>query len=114
MPLTGIDRVGMMPGMQAPRNVTDRSKNPPRLLIYGNSWGLLELPKLPRKGDAWTLEQTLDKLVEAGFQGFQGNTTDADKVRKRGLRYAAGGRINAPAEAEPAVKQAADVKADCM
>src|SRR5688572_13996998 len=99
--------------MQAPRNVTDRSKTPPRLLIYGNSWGLLELPKLPRKGDAWTLDQTLDKLVEAGFHGFQGSPTDADKVRQRGLRLAAGGRINAPAEAEPAVKEWAGVGADC-
>jgi len=99
--------------MKAPRNVNDGSKNPPRLAIYGNTWGLMELPKLPRMRE-WSFEEKLDKLVEAGFDGVQAGPTESDQIRSRGLRYCSSSRINTPVDAESAVKDAAHAGADCM
>jgi hypothetical protein len=100
--------------MQPPRNVTDGSTNPPRLLIYANGWAALELPKLPRDGAAWSTDEFLDRIKSAGYHGFQGGAADAKRCHARGLRFCTSGRINAPAEADPALKAAADSGADCM
>jgi len=98
--------------MNSPRNVNDGSNEKPKLLIYGNSWGLMELPKKPIARE-WSMEEKLDKLVEAGFHGFQGGPGEMDLVRKRGLRFCTGGRINQPAEADGHFKAAKDWGADC-
>ncbi len=96
--------------------INDGSNLPPRLLIYGNSWGLSELPKLPRTAGqvAWNLEQTLDKLVEAGFDGLQAGYEQAPAIVGRKLRFCASTRINLPQEAQPAIAAAAAHQADCL
>jgi len=99
--------------MKAPRNVHDGSTQPPRLAVYGNTWGLLELPKLPRSRE-WSFEEKLDRLVEAGFHGLQAGPGEAEQIRASGLRYCSSGRINLPADADHAVKEAAHVGADCL
>jgi hypothetical protein len=96
-----------------PPNVNDGSKDPPKLLVYGNGWGLLELPKLPRD-KAWTADERLDRLAAAGFHGLQADAKYAEGARRRGLRFATSARVNAPAEADGALKVAADAGADAI
>jgi hypothetical protein len=98
--------------MKAPRNVNDGSNDKPKLLIYGNNWGLMELPKMPHD-KPWTQEETLDRLQAAGFHGYQGGPGDAEAVRKRGMRLCTSGRVNAPAEADGHLKMAKECGADC-
>lgn len=100
--------------MTPPPNVNDGSSAPPRLVVYGNGWGLFELPKLPRERAKWTLDERLDKLVEEGFGGFQVDVSQAEQVRKRGLRFATSGRVNTPDDVDKLLKSAADVGADCV
>src|SRR5688500_9407182 len=63
------------PGMNRipPPRTNDGSDDPPKLLVYGNGWGLLELPTLPRE-QSWTFEERLDHLVDAKFAGLQADT----------------------------------------
>ncbi len=78
--------------MSAFRNiVNDRSSNPPRLRTQYNMWALIGLP---RDGQEWTLDQRLDHVREAGFQGFEATAATeqqadelAGKLRDRGLEY---------------------------
>lgn len=99
--------------MDTPRNVNDGSSRPPRLAVYGNGWGLSELPRRP-SDITWTFEQTLEKLVAEGFDGMQADMDRAALVRKYRLRFATHARINLPAEADPTLRQAADAQADCI
>jgi hypothetical protein len=96
-----------------PRRTSDDSGDPPKLLVYGNGWGLMELPKLPRER-SWTFEERLDRLAEAKFAGLQADTKYADAVRARGLRFCNSGRANTPADVDGIVAAAADVAADCL
>jgi len=102
-----------MPSVVAPPHVNDGSSNPPRLVAYGNSWGLLELPQLPHDRP-WSFEETIDKLVAAGFGGYQGSPGQGDAIRAAGLRFSVGTRINTPSDAHVAVKAAADDGADSV
>jgi len=98
--------------MNAIRNVNDGSSTSPRLVIYGNAWGLMELPRPPRVAE-WSLEEKLDRLVEAGFAGFQGSVTHAELTRRKGLRFCTSGRVNESREAEAHCKSARDCGAEC-
>ncbi|MCX7868325.1 MAG: hypothetical protein N2322_00080 [Terrimicrobiaceae bacterium] len=69
--------------------------------IFGNEWGLLELPRRPSPV-IWSFEEALEKIAEAGFDGCQADASRADAVRKAGLRFAASGRVNTPSDARPA------------
>lgn len=95
------------------RNVTDGSGRPPRLVVYGNEWGLLELPH-GSQSVAWDLDTTLARLAEAGFDGFQGSPATAGRCRTTGLRFSTSGRANTPAEVFKLVNGAADVGADSL
>ena len=97
----------------SPRNVNDGSSKAPRLAIYGNDWGLMELPKLPRSA-GWTYEQTLDRLLEAGFDGMQGVPDRAEMIRCRGLRFCTSARVNEPKDVDEALRVAAGAGADCI
>jgi hypothetical protein len=94
-------------------SANDGSKRPPRLVIYGNQWGLSQLPQRPAAVD-WSLDETLDRLTEAGFDGFQGEAANARAVRARGLRFASSARINLPADAAATFARVADAGADCI
>jgi hypothetical protein len=100
--------------MTAPPNVNDGSSSPARVVTYGNGWGLLELPKLPREGAKWSLQERLDRLVAEGFGGFQTDVKQAEEVRRRGLRFATSGRVNTPDDVDKLLKSAADAGADCI
>lgn len=102
-----------MPTVTAPRNVSDGSNRPPRIVIYGNSWGLLELPKLPHE-KPWSFDETIEHLIGAGFGGYQGGAGQGEAIRKTGLRFSCGTRISTVAEAEPNVRAAADDGADSL
>lgn len=102
-----------MPTVATPPNVNDGSTNPPRLVIYGNSWGLLELPKLPHERP-WTFEETIEKMIVAGFEGYQGGPGQGDAIRSAGLRFSVGTRISTPGEADATVKAAAQDGADSV
>jgi hypothetical protein len=78
--------------------------------VYGNEWGLAELP--PRPAAAWSFEEMLDRLGAAGFAGLQAGAERGARVRAHGLRFAAAGRINTSAEADDVVARAADAGAD--
>ena len=97
----------------APRRTNDGTNEEPKLLVYGNGWGLMELPKLPRER-SWTFEERLDRLAEARFAGLQADTKYADAVRARGLRFCTSGRVNVPSDVDPLVAAAADARADCV
>jgi len=94
-------------------NVNDGSTNAPRLTLYGNAWGLLELPQRPSK-QTWAFEVVLDKIREAGFEGMQADASSASVVRKHGLRFAASGRVNSPLDTDDVINHAADVGADAV
>ena len=81
-----------------------------RLLVFGNEWGLAELPRQPAR--PWTFDETLDRLIAAGFDGFQAGAERGLRVLARGLRFAAAGRVSTPAEADGVVARAADAGAE--
>ena len=97
----------------APPNVNDGSANPPRLVAYGNNWGLLELPQLPHE-KPWSFDEIVDRMIAGGFGGYQGGTGQGDAVRSKGLRFSVGTRISTAAEANDTVKAAADDGADSV
>lgn len=52
------------------------------LHVYQALWGM---EQLPWKGqDEWTLEEQLDLIVEAGFEGISFSFTDADRAKRIG------------------------------
>jgi sugar phosphate isomerase/epimerase len=85
----------------------------PSVAIFGNSWGLLEMPRRPSR-ETWSFEQCMEKLKANGFDGCQSGAGDAKVIRSFGLRFAAAGRISTPGEADDALRQAADAGAECM
>ena len=96
-----------------PSHVSDGSATPPRLVVYAHTWALLELPRIPRLRQ-WTFEEAIERVVEAGFQGVQGEPERAAKVLERGLRFAAGGRANTVAEVDTLIDRCASLGADCL
>ena len=96
-----------------PLPINDGSADPPRLVTYGNMCSLRELSRLPRRR-AWTREEMLDTLVEAGFHGFQAGPSEANAVRARGLRFCMSARIIDPHEAKETAWVAADSGADSL
>lgn len=101
-----------MTSRQPPRNVQLNDGKPPRILFYGNHWGLMELPRLPRP-QAWSFEQMLQKLVEAGFDGLQCGPEHSALVRKHGLRLCSSARIN-KVEDLASLQAHADAGSDCV
>ena len=97
----------------APPNVNDCSNDPPKLRAYGNGWGLLELPKLPRER-GWSADERLDRLVEGGFAGLQADAKYVDGLRRRGLRFCTSARVSTIADVEPTIAKAADASAECI
>ena len=89
------------------------SSAPPQLLVYGNAWAMTELPQQP-SAERWSFEQGLEKLVKAGFDGYQAPPDKADLIRSFGLRFASSGRISLPGEAEPLIARAAQAGADAL
>jgi hypothetical protein len=81
-----------------------------RLLVFGNEWGLGELPRPPAA--FWSFEETLERLIAAGFDGLQAGVGRSEQVRARGLRFAAAGRVSTPAEADDVVARAAGAGAE--
>ena len=53
-------------------------------------------------------------MVEAGFQGVQGEPERADRILTRGLRFAAGGRANTVAEVDTLIERCAALGAECL
>ena len=96
-----------------PPHLNDHSENPARLVVYAHTWALLELPRLPRSR-SWPFEEAIDHVVDAGFQGVQGEPERAAQVLARGLRFAAGGRANTVAEIDALVDRCADEAAECI
>jgi hypothetical protein len=97
----------------APPNVNDGSTDAPKLRVYANGWGLLELPKLPRE-KSWTADERLDKLVEAGFHGLQADAKYLDGLLKRGLRFCTSARVNTPTDVDAVIRSAAESSAECI
>lgn len=93
--------------------LNDGSSRPPRLVVYGNDWGLSELPQRP-SDVTWSFDDCLERIAAAGFDGCQASLDKADRVRTFGLRFCAGGRVNVPAEADPVLHAAADAGAECV
>ena len=82
-------------------------------MVYAHTWALEELPRLPRPR-SWTFEEALERVVEAGFQGVQGEPERATAVLKRGLRFAAGGRANTTAEVDALIARSAGDGAEAL
>ena len=99
--------------MEPPPHINDKSSNPPRLVVYAHTWALLELPRLPRSR-AWSFQEAIDRVVDAGFEGVQGEPERAAQVLGRGLRFAAGGRANTVAEVDALVDRCLDLSAECI
>ena len=102
----------MSPNVKPPPHVSDGSAHPPRLVVYAHTWALLELPRLPHT--SWTFEEAIDRVVEAGFHGVQGEPERAAQILERGLRFAAGGRANTGAEVDALIDQSAAEGAECL
>ncbi len=81
-----------------------------RLLVFGNEWGLGELPRSPAA--PWSFEETLERLIAAGFDGLQADAGRGVRVRASGLRFAASGRVSTPDEADGVVARAAEAGAE--
>lgn len=93
-------------------SLNDGSRRPPRIAVYGNEWGLLELPR--GAATPWTFDECLDQLAAAGFDGCQAHAGKGDQVRAHGLRFAASGRANTPADVARVVAPAADDGAEAF
>jgi sugar phosphate isomerase/epimerase len=84
-----------------------------RLHVYQSMWAM---DGLPWHGRPWTLEERLDRVVAAGFDGVSVSFTDAAVARTvcaeaiaRGLRIAAGAFPTTVADFEPVLQTLADV-----
>jgi hypothetical protein len=99
--------------MIPPPPINDHSENPPRLVVYAHTWALLELPRQP-SSHGWSFEEAVEHVVEAGFEGIQGEPERAAYVLGRGLRFAAGGRANTIAEVDALIGRSADQGAECV
>ncbi len=99
--------------MMGPPHINDGSGKPPRLVVYAHTWALLELPRRPSQRD-WSFEEALERVIEAGFQGVQGEPERAEQILKRGLRFAAGGRANTVVEVDALIDRSADASAECV
>ena len=93
-------------------NVNDGSDRPPRLVVYAHTWALQELPRHHSK--SWTFEEALEHVIDAGYDGIQGEPERAGAVLARGLRFAAGGRANTPAEVDQLIGRCAAAGAECL
>lgn len=83
------------------------------LSVFGNTWGLLELPRRPSL-ENWSLSKCLDLLVENGFDGCQGDAGSAKAIHDHRLRFALSGRVNLPSEAADLARSANDTGAECV
>lgn len=92
----------------------DGSALPPRILVYGNTWGTLELPHGSTKDNHWTLEQVLERAAAQGFDGFQASPSEAKTVRSFGLRFLCSGRTSTVEDVARVAAPAADAGADCL
>lgn len=99
--------------MMPPPHINDHSDNPPRLVVYAHTWALLELPRLPHPR-GWTFEEAIERVIDAGFRGVQGEPERGEHILARGLRFAAGGRANTVAEVDALIDRSADVSAECV
>jgi hypothetical protein len=99
--------------VKPPSHVSDGSGHPPRLVVYAHTWALLELPRLPHQ-QSWSFEEALDRVLEAGFQGLQGEPEHAGQVLAQGLRFAAGGRANTVREVATLIDRTAALGAECL
>ena len=91
----------------------DGSALPPRLLVYGNTWGMLELPR-GSAPNSWTFTQCLEQAAAAGFDGFQTGPGNAKEVRSFGLRLACSGRTSTAEDVAKLAAPAAEAGADCL
>ena len=94
-------------------NLNDGSDHPPRLVVYAHTWALLELPRLPHQR-SWSYEEAIERVIEAGYQGVQGEPERAAGILARGLRFAAGGRANTVAEVAALIDRASAEGAEAL
>lgn len=99
-----------MSAAESPVSLSAGAGGARRLLVYGNEWGLAELPRPPAA--PWSFEEMLDRLIAAGFDGLQAGAGRGARVRARGLRFAAAGRVSSVAEADGVVARAAQAGAE--
>jgi hypothetical protein len=92
----------------------DGSARPPRLLVYANTWGLLEMPHGSTRETRWSFSDCVAKVAEAGFDGFQTGPDNAAEVRAAGLRLACSGRTSTVEDVAKVAAPAADAGADCL
>jgi sugar phosphate isomerase/epimerase len=97
----------------APPNVNDGSNDPPKLRVYANGWGLLELPRLPRE-KSWTADERLDRIADAGFAGLQADAKYLDGLKRRGLRFCTSARVSVLNDVDPAIRKASESGAECI
>ena len=65
---------------------------------------MLELPRLPHDRE-WSFEETLDKMVAAGFHGVQTQPHNKKLLDARKLRFATSARVNTCDETAPTSRQ---------
>ncbi|NQU40361.1 MAG: hypothetical protein HQ523_10450 [Lentisphaerae bacterium] len=90
--------------------INDASQEQPRLKKFLSVGTLTDLPEwstVPRG----TVDELYEAFCRLGIEGLQGG--DPDTVRKHGLLYAGGGRINCPEEALSGAEQVAATGAIC-
>ena len=92
------------------RNVNDGTSQPPRVAHYLNMGTLGDLPAWSAgpRGDE---RACLEAVREAGYEGVQGG--DAGLAHELGLKYAGGGRVNAPGEPDELARALVDQGAVC-
>jgi len=98
--------------------VNDGSSNAPRLRVQHCDWAL---SKLPRDGTEWSLSERLDRIVAAGFTGFEAfcqSETEADELatmlhdRNLGIGFLA--KVSEVDDLLPAVEFAHRMRADFL
>lgn len=95
---------------------SDGSKNPPRLQLHHSLWSLIGLPmNAPAE---WTLDEKLDRVKAAGFEGVECWLSDADEAAHRaaldarGLRLTLGHHPHTLDDVRKTVARAKRLKAD--
>ena len=94
-------------------HINDGSSSEPRLVVYAHSWALQELPRLPHER-AWSFEEALERVAEAGYDGVQAEPERGQAILSRGLRFAAGGRANTTDAVHALVQRSVDHGAECL
>lgn len=98
--------------------VNDGTQNPPRLRVQYNMWAA---SKLPRDGQEWTVDERLDRIRAAGFQGFEASANSeaeagalAAKLRDRGLPFGLAAYPTRPEDLKGPIELARRMGAQCI